>query len=171
MKIGLLLSIAVMLIAACDEAPKKGASERYSNVQSPIEVVRINSQRILDSLAAVSDSVYADTSFSSATSRGTFYLDKSRNVLTRILERPKGTIFGMTVYRNDTAIFSAEFFPNGQYACRFTFTEEGVRHGPYKCYYENGRIRSEGEYINGHEVRDKFARYDEEGYLLPPVSK
>ncbi len=48
--------------------------------------------------------------------------------------------------------------------CKFIRSKEGIRNGKYECYYENGKIRSTGEYLNDKRIGIQ-TEYDRDGNI------
>ena len=145
LKAGKIRFIGLLVLVSCIQN-KKTYNE---DITSPIEIVRIDSKKILDSLEQNADIIFIDDINYLKPTISTLYVDISKDIVTQVIENPIGTIMSIATY---TSINSTEFYPNGQYMCKFTYNESGIKHGLFSCFYEDGRIRIRGEYDNGKDL-------------------
>lgn len=75
----------------------------------------------------------------------------------------------LTVFFSGAALAKVErkFYPDGELKSAVVFNKEGKRHGPYKIFWSNGRLKEAGKYNNGKLVKP-VRRYDSDGTLIGP---
>ena len=74
-----------------------------------------------------------------------------------------GEISALLMYNNDKAIIGAEYYKNGQRMGNVPTNLDGEINGTATYFYENGKIRSEVEFLNDSRVSSK--EYDTNGLL------
>jgi len=57
-----------------------------------------------------------------------------------------------------------EKYPNGNMKSEVKLNKDGLKHGKYKSYYDNGKNQSKGKYKNGKKV-GKLTFYYEDGSI------
>jgi hypothetical protein len=136
----------------------------HRHERSAIQIIKLDRAEIQNILNA-SDTLTVDTP-----RRHDFYvIEHYRNghdgTLTAILKDSLHNIVGINQTKNGVHIFGAEYFPNGQIKGVLTLNKHGEPDGPAKYYFEDGRIRSFGNWKNGDKV-GKWMEYDKDGNLI-----
>jgi antitoxin component YwqK of YwqJK toxin-antitoxin module len=90
------------------------------------------------------------------------YIAKADSTMTVILKDSIGHIVAMRQTRKGINIFVAEYYPNGQLKGKVTLTDSSVDAGSATYYYEDGRVRSEGDLRDGKRI-GTWKDYDREG--------
>ncbi len=58
-----------------------------------------------------------------------------------------------------------QYYDNGKVRAVYHYNRKGVMDGPYKLYWENGRLKEKGVYKNGH-LMGGIKRYTAKGVLM-----
>lgn len=98
------------------------------------------------------------------------YITKTDSTITVILKDSIGHIVAMRQARRGINIFVAEYYHNGQLKGKVTLTDSGAITGPATYYYEDGRVRSEGELRDGSRI-GIWKEYDKEGFPVKQDNK
>ncbi|OJW56095.1 MAG: hypothetical protein BGO55_05750 [Sphingobacteriales bacterium 50-39] len=137
--------------------------------QSKIEINKIDSMR-LKHVWESSDKPRIDTLRRSDFYISENYIARADSTTTVILKDSIGHIVAMRQTRKGINVFVAEYYPNGQLKGKVTLTDSGIDTGPATYYYEDGRVRSEGELRDGSRV-GTWKDYDREGFPAKPDNK
>jgi antitoxin component YwqK of YwqJK toxin-antitoxin module len=130
--------------------------------RSEIEVIKYDRQLVKD-IQSTHDSVYTETP-----KRKDFWIiehyltgsTKEKIILKDSLEN----IIGIVIRENGINSFAQEYYANGQLKGKTDFVP-GKIEGPAKYYYEDGRIKSRGEWFDYKQIGE-WKDYDKEGYLI-----
>lgn len=113
---------------------------------------KIDSRKVLESIKEATSVIYQDTSESASHPGPTIYSNPSGNSYFKVYERPKGTIYAISFFKNNSKMATAEYYDNGQIQCQFKTDRKGIKNGTYNCFHKNGKVRKKGNYINGKET-------------------
>jgi hypothetical protein len=80
---------------------------------------------------------------------GADYHFTTQNRRLRIWYGPTGQLVAMEETKSGVMVDSVAFHPNGQRMFSFTFNDQGVADGPVRYYYPDGRVKSDGRYVQG----------------------
>lgn len=122
---------------------------------------KIDSRSVLDSIKALTTSSMQDTANYKRKPKANLFINEAGHTWYQVFENPKGTIAVIAYFRENQEINVAEYYKNGQAVCLFSVSEEGMRNGPYQCFYENGTPRIKGFYQNDNEVLDSTKQFEE----------
>ena len=137
--------------------------------RSKIEINKIDSIR-LKRVWESSDKPTIDTLRRSDFYISENYIGKADGTMTVIFKDSIGHIVAIRQTRKGIEIFGAEYYPTGQLKGKVTLTDSGAITGPATYYYEDGRIRSEGELRDGSRI-GTWKEYDREGFPVKPDNK
>ncbi|MCL9804957.1 hypothetical protein NAT51_05475 [Flavobacterium amniphilum] len=154
MKKTVILSLVFLLSMSCKEEVRFDLKVQNQMVKFSEEIFgaqKIDSKKVLGSIKDISTVIYQDTSASGTNPAPTIYSNPSGNCYFKVYERPKGMIYGISFFKNNTEITSAEYHDNGQVQCQFKVDKKGIKNGTYNCFHRNGKIRKKGTYLNGKE--------------------
>ncbi len=113
---------------------------------------KIDSKEIRNLIEKNSTEIFEDTAKTDFNPKPIIYSNLAGKTFFRVYEKPKGTIFAISFFKNNTEINTAEYFDNGQVQCLFKINKKGIKNGKYNCFHRNGKIRKSGEYLNGKEI-------------------
>src|SRR5579863_4711248 len=153
-------NVLVYLIAVSFNCVFMGCRGRE---RSEIEVIKYNPKLVQEIMS------HFDSTYTEYPKRHDFwsidhYLrDSARENL--ILRDSLKNIVGIVESRKGKYYFSQEYFSNGQLKGKTGFHSPGEGTGPAIYYFEDGRIRSRGEWKNHSQVGE-WKNYDENGYLV-----
>ena len=109
------------------------------------------------------------------TSEQLFDVDDS--VSTKIMRDSSGRVVSILQFRKGLRIRYEEYYPSGQLKGKLPLNSSGAFEGIAKYYYEDGRVKSHGQYKNGlfagewmnYDPNGKYISteiYDENGQLI-----
>lgn len=150
-----LIIIASVAITSCS-TPEK----------AEIEVIKIDSKAVLDSLNKISDTTFLDTANYSRRPKAQLFIQIEENLKHQVFSDSLGNILTHIIYKDTIVEFVEKYFSNGQIISKVNYNENDEAHGEYKFYFPNGQIKIKGEYINGEEVTEKRVMYSKEGYKI-----
>lgn len=146
------LAVATLVLSAC-----------AGRQQSDIEIIKLDSGLVQD-IMATSDKPMVDTPRRKDFYYIEHYLNKSDSTVSRILKDSLGHIVGINQTRKGIRLFVAEYYPNGQIKGKLTIDGKGNFNVPVTYYYQDGRIRSVGNFGDMVPV-GIWKDYDSNGYL------
>jgi hypothetical protein len=144
------LVIIVILLISCN-----------GNDKSKIVVRKLNKDSIQDVLKSYI-LISVDTPGRSDFYYVYHFANHTDSTSINILKDSLYNIAGINKSKNGVEIFIAEYFRNGQIKGDLTLGGNGEPDGPATYYYEDGRIRSTGNW-NGYKEVGIWKRYDKEG--------
>lgn len=124
----------------------------------------IDSKEILRLIESKTVTKFKDTADYNRTPKATIFAINSFKTYFQVFVKPKNVISALAYYKNGKQIYAAEYYDNGTVMCKFNRSKEGIRNGKYECYYENGKIRSTGEYLNDKQIGFQ-TEYDRDGNI------
>jgi MORN repeat protein len=83
----------------------------------------------------------------------------------RIISKSNRGVSSIIKKKNDVRIFVGEYYPNGQLKGKISLNEKGEMDGKVTYYYEDGRIKSSGQFASGKKT-GPWEKFDEQGYLI-----
>ncbi len=107
-----------------------------------------------------------------------YYIDKKDSIVTQLMKDSAKTIRQINIAKYDNVrIFFAEYYSNGQLKARLPLDTKGRYNGPGKFFYENGYVRSKGNFNHGFyygewknfdEMGNQIStdKYDENGQMI-----
>ena len=131
---------------------------------SDIEVIKLDT-KVIDDLKRTSDTAYTEEIGRADFFTVDYYINYKDSVTTKILKDSLGNVVGLNKSKNDKVFLVAEYFPNGQIKRKLREIKNGELDGLTRYYYEDGRIRSEGQFKNGL-WSGQWKEYDKDGHLI-----
>ena len=131
---------------------------------SDIEVIKFDTKEI-DDLKRTSDTTYTEQIGRADFFTVDYYINNKDSVTSKIFKDSLGNIVGFNKSKNDKVFFVAEYFPNGQIMGKLPERRNGELDGVARYYYEDGRIRSEGQLKKGL-WSGQWKEYDKGGHLI-----
>jgi hypothetical protein len=150
--------LCLILFIACD-----------SPSRSRIEIYKIDSIR-LKHVWEADHSPTIDTLRRSDFYTKERYINKRDSIVTVLLKDSIRHIVGIRQTKNDINIFVCEYYPNGQAKGKINLTDSGTSAGLATYYYEDGRIRAQGNLKDGIEV-GTWKEYDNQGVPIKTDNK
>lgn len=150
-----LIIIASIIITSCS-TPEK----------AEIEVKKIDSKAINDSLSEISDTTFIDTAQYSRKPKAQLYIQKEENLKHQVFSDSLGNILTHIIYNDTNVNFVQKYYPNGQVTSVVNYNENDESHGVYKFYYPNGQVKLKGEYVYGEEIAEKRVMYNKKGFKI-----
>ncbi len=120
---------------------------------------------MLDSIKKTSDTVYTKKYRSQEFATATYFVNKKDSVVYQIMKDVNEVIRQVIGSKNNTLLYKAAYFANGQLMQDLKVNAYGKFNGPSIVYYQNGTIKSEGKYSNGL-YKGKWKNYNEQGKLI-----
>lgn len=118
----------------------------------------------LDSIKNTSDSTYTKRYRNNRFVTAEYFINKNKKSVCQLMKDSFGTVRQIIITKNNTRTFFAAYYPNGQLMASYSMDSFGLYHGPSKYYYENGQIKSEGDYAKGFSS-GQWKNYNEKGNL------
>ena len=132
--------------------------------RSDIEVIKFDNQIIVD-LQKGSDTTYTEYTGQYESYIAEYFVNRSDSLITKILKDSFENVVGLHVTKNDHLLTVAEYYRNGQLKGKLPEKIKGKYNGLARYYYEDGRVRSEGQFSNGL-WSGEWKNYDEQGHLI-----
>ena len=132
-----ILTVSIFIFASCTKKEK-----------SKLEKIVVDLKKV-DSIITHSDTGFERIIGAKEFYRAGQYFNKKDSIITKILRDSSGNITGMVQFRKNKRIDFAEYYSNGQLKAQLPLDEGGQFHGPSKFFYEDGRIKTEGNYLHG----------------------
>jgi hypothetical protein len=132
--------------------------------RSVIEVIKFDNQIIVD-LQKGSDTTYTEYTGQYESYLAEYYVNRSDSVITKILKDSFENVVGLHVSKNDHLLVVAEYHRNGQLKGKLPEKIKGKYNGQARYYFEDGRVRAEGQFHNGL-WSGEWKNYDEKGHLV-----
>ena len=134
-------------------------------------------ESMLDSLRQRSDSTYSRYIGAPEFHSAEQLVSRRDSTTTKIMRDSMGNVVAVVQFRNNIRTLFKEYYSNGQLKASLPLNAAGEFHGPAKYYHVDGRVKSEGVYVNGlfngswknYDVSGKFISsdvYDENGQLV-----
>lgn len=134
------------------------------NNKRPCEKITFNKVQ-LDSVKATTDTSYSKPYRSDEFAEAEYHINRSDSSVCQLMKDTAGTIRQVIMTRKGIRFFSAEYLANGQLKAKMDFDVDGKFDGPGTYYYENGCIRSKGNFQHGFYVGE-WKNYNEKGKLV-----
>ncbi len=147
-QIFLLVSISALYVCSCTN-------------NKTTERITIDTAYI-DSVKSTADSVYSKAQYTAEFAWSDYYRNSQDSTLMQIMKGKDSLIKQVIVTKNNRRIYFAQFYDNGQLKAAYEFDSYGTNNGPSKEYYENGRVREEGNYKSGFRTGE-WQEYDSTG--------
>ncbi len=116
--------------------------------KSTIEIIKYDEQ-LVKNIRTDFDSTITENPMREDFWKIEYYLKDS--IESRIMTDSLGNIVAVSQFTNDTRIFVEEYFPNGQLRVKHNFPP-GKIDGPVIEYYQNGQIKSTGQWTDFKQV-------------------
>lgn len=149
----LVLVVILLSVASCSDSLK-----------SDIEIIKFDIETI-DILRQTSDTIFSEKVKSNYATTAEYFIDLKDSVTNKIYKDSIGNVVAHTRYKNDILLYVSEYFPSGQIKGKLPERINGEYNGFARYYYENGRVKSEGEFLKGLQVKE-WKNYDESGTLV-----
>lgn len=132
--------------------------------RSDIEVIKFDPKTI-DDLKRTSDTIYTEyigrTDFYTAD----HFVNRKDSVTAKLFKDATGNVVALNRSKNETVFFAMEYYPNGQARGKLPEKTDGAYNGQVRYFYEDGRVKSEGQFKNGSRSGE-WKNYDSDGYLI-----
>ncbi len=129
------------------------------------EVVKIRKQW-LDSIIKKSDTSWTKPYRNKEYVMSDYYVDKKDSIVTQIMRDSLNTIRQILIAKYDMRRkFYGEYYSNGQLMALLPLDSMGRYNGEARQYYEDGRIKAEGNYYQGF-FAGKWSYYSKSGKFL-----
>ena len=130
--------------------------------RSEIEIIKYD-KNIVKEIVSSYDSTYIENKHREDFWTIEHYLiDSSKENL--IFRDSLKNVVGIVKRENGKNYYTAEYFPNGQLMGKIAYSFPGIIDGPATYYYEDGRIRSKGEWKEFKRIGE-WKNFGSEGYL------
>ncbi|WP_133256578.1 toxin-antitoxin system YwqK family antitoxin [Flavobacterium tibetense] len=152
-----IITICVLLFAiySCKEDVQFDLKKQNQMVELSDKIFaikKIDSKKVLKLIEKNSTEIFEDTAKTDFNPKPLIYSNLAGKTFFKVYERPKGTVYAISFYKNNTEINTAEYFDNGQVQCLFKIDKKGIKNGKYNCFHRNGKIRKSGEYLNNKNI-------------------
>jgi antitoxin component YwqK of YwqJK toxin-antitoxin module len=131
---------------------------------SDIEIIKFDPKTITD-LKQTSDTIYTEhigrTDFYTAD----YFVNRKDSIITKLFKDSIGNVVAYNKTKNDKVFFAIEYFPNGQARGKLPEKTNGEYNGQVRYYYEDGRVKSEGQFKKGL-WSGEWKNYDKDGHLI-----
>lgn len=117
---------------------------------------------MLDSIKNNADSIYSKRYPRNDISKADYFINQKDSTLTQVMMDSMGMIRQIVIVKNKIRIYTACFYPNGQLTAKYEFDDFGQFTKGSREFYENGFVKSEGNYKNGFRS-GKWKSYDTTG--------
>ncbi|HMP92810.1 MAG TPA: hypothetical protein PKD90_08060 [Phnomibacter sp.] len=147
-----------------------GGIQGCEPARSPVMVETVDTSYV-QQLAALSDSVKPVSVQSSpmaqalGASTGMDYWHRPSKKQLRIWYNAMGKVCGLEEQKDGIMQDSVAFYENGQRLFTFTFTPQGIKEGPVRYYYPDGRVKTDGWY-KANQPTGVWRYFNEQGKLL-----
>jgi antitoxin component YwqK of YwqJK toxin-antitoxin module len=132
--------------------------------KSDIEIIKFDI-KIIDELQKTSDTTYIEQVGRADFYTIEYFINRKDNVTTKIFKDSLKNVVAHTKSINDKVFFAIEFFPNGQARGKLPEKIDGEYNGTARYYYEDGRVKSEGQFKKGL-WSGEWKNYDKNGTLI-----
>ena len=132
--------------------------------KSDIEVIKFDA-KIIDHLRRTSDTTYSEHVGRTDFYTVEYFVNRRDSVITKIFKDSIGNVVAQNKARNDKVFFAIEYFPNGQVMGKLPEKIDGEYSGIARYYYEDGRVKSEGQFKKGL-WSGEWKNYDKNGTLI-----
>lgn len=117
----------------------------------------------LDSVKKVSDSSWHKKYRSPDFFTADYYITLKDSIVTQVMNDSAGNVRQIIAAKYDQVrLFYAQYYANGQLMASLPLDSAGRYHGASKTFYENGRVKSEGNYTHGF-YSGTWTTYDANG--------
>lgn len=153
MRIFIYCSIALLLMGCQDQ-------QQVSSVDK-----MLFKQSMLDSLRERSDSIYSRYIGAPEIHSAEQLISRRDSTITKIIRDSTGNVVAIVQFRNAIRTLFKEYYANGQLKAGLHLNAAGDFHGSSKYYHMDGRVKSEGVYVNGL-FSGSWKNYDSTGKLI-----
>ncbi|MCD6066050.1 MAG: hypothetical protein K0S33_876 [Bacteroidetes bacterium] len=143
----LIFLTSVLVIASC------------SHERSEIELIKLDQAKDITSLFSTADSLVSVPQPDGDTSIHIYYKREHT-----IIHKQGFTVSVIQKFKDGIKTFVGEYYANGQLKGKIMLNEKGEIDGTVTYYYENGRIKTIGQFKSGRKSGD-WKIFDENGYL------
>ena len=113
------------------------------------EIIKVNSSW-LDSIIKKSDTTWIKSYRNQEFVTAEYFVDRKDSIVAQLMKDSSGTIRQISIAKYDQVrLFFAEYYANGQLKAHLPLDKEGRYDGQGKFYYEDGTVKSRGEYHHG----------------------
>lgn len=112
-----------------------------------------------------SDTAYTKPYYRTDFVTASYYRNKKDSTLCQVMKDSLGRVRQITITKNEVRTFFARYFTNGQAEALLPVDEGGKFHGDATSFYEDGIIKSKGQYKHGLYY-GKWQYFDEKGALV-----
>jgi antitoxin component YwqK of YwqJK toxin-antitoxin module len=131
---------------------------------SSIEIIKPD-KAFIDSIKQKSDTSWEKQYRNEEFATAQYFVDKKDSIVTQLMKDANDSTRQISIAKYDKIrLFFAEYYANGQIKATFLFDSLGKYNGPSRSYYQDGRIKSEGNYQHGL-LSGSWKNYDENGKL------
>ncbi|MEP7254842.1 MAG: hypothetical protein ABI666_03645 [Ferruginibacter sp.] len=148
------LIAASILICSCTE----------QNSNNKVSLKTFN-RTWLDSIIKLSDSSYIKPYKRSDFVTAIFYINNKDSSICQVMKDSAGIIRQIIIAKKDIRTFLGQYYTNGQLQAELPLDEFGQYHGAAIFYYENGNIKSSGDYVHGLKT-GQWKIFNEKGKLV-----
>jgi antitoxin component YwqK of YwqJK toxin-antitoxin module len=131
---------------------------------SDIEVIKFDT-KIIDDLHRTSDTTYTEHIGRSDFYTADHFVNRMDNATTKVFKDSLENVVALNKTKSDKVYFAIEYFPNGQVKGKLPEKINGEYNGQARYYYEDGRVRSEGQFNKGL-WSGEWKNYDKDGHLV-----
>lgn len=131
---------------------------------SDIEVIKFDPETITN-LEKTSDTIYTEHIGRADFYTADYFINRKDSVITKLFKDSIGNVVGYNKTKNGKVFFAMEYFLNGQARGKLPVKINGDYNGQVRYYYEDGRVKSEGQFKNGL-WSGEWKNYDKDGHLI-----
>lgn len=129
------------------------------------EIIKID-HHWLDSIINKSDTTWIKPYRNNYFVKAEYYVDRKDSIVTQVMKDSSDNIRQINIAKYDNyRLFFAEYYVNGQLMAKLPLDATGKFHGNAKLYYENGMLKSEGQYSHGFHTGE-WNNFDNNGRLI-----
>jgi antitoxin component YwqK of YwqJK toxin-antitoxin module len=143
----------ILILVSCGQTKK-----------SDIEVIKFDTE-IINDLNKSSDTVYSEHIGRTDFFTVDYYVNSEDSVTTKLFKDSIGNVVAYNKTKNNKVFFVIEYFPNGQVRGKLPEKIDEEYNGPARYYYEDGRVKSEGQFKKGL-WSGEWKNYDKNGNLI-----
>jgi len=122
-------------------------------------------QSILDSVKKKSDITYTRKYRTEEFAFADYFLNRKDSTVCQIMKDTGGIVRQVIMSKKGIRFFTAEYYDNGQLKAKLPFDTNGKFDGEAEYYFENGCIKSNGNFVHGF-FYGEWRNYDERGNLI-----
>lgn len=125
------------------------------------EVIKVDA-RLIDSIKNNSDTSYTKTYRSEEFATAEYFISQKTNTICQVMKDVNNNPRQIIITQKDIRKYFAEYYVNGQLKAKLFLDSSGKFNGPGKYYYENGIVKSEGNFNHGL-FAGTWKNYDDKG--------